>query len=75
MTTLTPKQARDYLDRWKLVRGAENDALRTSSLEIRLRQLAVLMACRPFLGNDPNRDLRVQEVRERWERIRRSPHV
>ncbi|MGQ0835083.1 MAG: hypothetical protein ACT4O5_09230 [Gammaproteobacteria bacterium] len=74
MTSITPKQARDYLDRWKLVEEVEANELRTVSMETKLRQLAVLMASRNLFGDDRDRETRVREVRNRWTRIRAALH-
>lgn len=72
MTSITPKEAHDYLDRWKLVRELEADELRNASLETKLQQLAVLMGSRGLFSNDVHRDERVREVRDRWASIRRA---
>ncbi|MGH8285564.1 MAG: hypothetical protein ACRETT_07335 [Steroidobacteraceae bacterium] len=74
MTSISPKQARDYLDRWKLVKEVEANELRTVSMETKLRQLAVLMASRNLFGDDRDRETRVREVRDRWTRIRAALH-
>lgn len=72
MARITPKQAREYLDRWTLVHQAEVESLRATSLETKLRQLATLMASRSLFASDADR--RVGEVRDRWARIRRALH-
>jgi hypothetical protein len=66
---ITPAQARDYLDRWKLVKQAEAEELRTVSLETKLQQLSVLMASRGLFAADPARDREIEQVRDRWLRI------
>lgn len=69
MTAITPEQAREYLDRWRLVKQAEAEQLRTVGLETKLRQLSVLMTSRALFQSDRDRERRVQQVRERWLRI------
>jgi hypothetical protein len=75
MPLITPKQARAFLERWKIVGRAEIDALRESSMETRLRQLSALVASRPLFGLDPDRERGIQQVRERWARIRKAADV
>jgi hypothetical protein len=75
MDPITPKQAREYLDRRELVRQAEVKELRAASFETKLRQLDVLMASRSLFGNDRNRERQVLEVRNRWAQIWQALHV
>ena len=70
MTAITAEQAQTYLDRWKLVHEAEVQGLRNSSLEIKARQLSVLMASGDLFARDNDRPKEVDVVRERWARIR-----
>jgi hypothetical protein len=70
MATITAEQAQNYLDRWKLVHEAEVQGLRTSSLDIKARQLSVLMASRELFSQDHDRQSDVDTVRQRWARIR-----
>jgi hypothetical protein len=72
MAPITPKQARDYLDRWKIVREAETAELRRSSLETRLDQISTLVGSRHLFAADPDRERRVDEVRARWLTIRKA---
>lgn len=72
MNSITPKQARQYLERWKLVRQAEVEELRATSLETKLQQLAVLMASRGLFRGDRDRESQVREIRDRWARIRQA---
>jgi hypothetical protein len=39
-------------------------------MDIKLRQLAALMASRGLFNADPDSDLQSQQVRERWVRLR-----
>lgn len=70
MTAITSRQARSYLDRWKLVHEAEVQELRNASLDIKARQLAVLMASRDLFKADVEREMEVDAIRERWALIR-----
>lgn len=72
MPTLTPEQAHNYLDRWKLVSEMEAQELRDTPLEIKVRQLAILMASRHLFEEDQDREDGISMVRERWARIRES---
>ena len=72
MAAITPEQAREYLSRWKLLRQAEVDQLRSTSMETKLRQLAVLMASRSLFRGDTERERQGDELRERWNRIRKA---
>jgi hypothetical protein len=72
MSSVTPKQARLYLERWDLVEAFELEQLRNTSIETKARQLSALMASRDLFGEDVDRDTGVREVRERWARIRRA---
>jgi hypothetical protein len=69
---VTSEQARAYLARWELVRGAEAAEVRLTSMETKLVQLAALMAARDTFGPEPDRDVQIREVRERWARLRQS---
>jgi hypothetical protein len=71
MATLTAQEAREYLDRWKLVQDEQAAQLRRTSMEVKLQQLTALMASREIFGTDPNRDREILEVRERWAHLRR----
>jgi hypothetical protein len=72
MTAITPEQARAFLDRWEMVREMEADELRASSMDLRLRQLSALVGSRQLFDADPKPERGVEEVRERWARIRRA---
>jgi hypothetical protein len=72
MLELTAGEARAYLERWRLLRDMEAAELRRTSMETKLQQLAALMAARDAFGVEPDREARVQAVRERWETLRRA---
>ncbi len=72
MTSITREQAHAFLARWKLVRQAQTQELRETSIETKARQLSTLMASRDLFPPDPDRELQVEAVRERWARIHRA---
>ena len=72
METISSDEAEAYLARWRLVQEFELAELRRTSMEMKLRQLVALVAARDAFGPDPDRDLHVAEVRERWNRLRQA---
>lgn len=70
VAAITSRQACRYLDRWKLVHEVEVRQLRNASLDIKARQLAVLMASRDLFKADLEREIEVNAIRERWALIR-----
>ena len=46
--------------------------LRETPIETKMRQLSTLMASRDLFRPDPDRELHVEGVRERWARIYRA---
>ena len=75
MPPITADEARVYFERWAMVRDAEIDALRRTSMATKLRQLESLMASRLAFGPELNREKEVAALRERWNRLRRAPGV
>jgi hypothetical protein len=72
VTKVTSEQARAYLARWELARGAEAAEVRLTSMETKLVQLAALMASRDAFAREPDRDAQIREVRERWARLHQA---
>jgi hypothetical protein len=72
MAAMTPEQAEAFRERWNLVRDAELLELRRASVATKLRQVASLMASRHLFGPEPEREAQIQEVRERWARLRQA---
>lgn len=70
MVAISPEQAQNYLNRWKLVHEWETRELRDAPMDLKIRQLAVLMASRDLFAEDHQREMEVAVVRERWARIR-----
>lgn len=72
MAAITPEQANAFLARWTVVNQAQIQELQATSIETRVRQLSTLMASRELFHPDPDRESRVEDVRERWARIHRA---
>ena len=72
MTTITSEQAQAFLARWTLIKQARIQEQQETSLETRVRQLSTLMASRDLFCPDPDRELGVEDVRQRWARIHRA---
>ncbi len=70
MAAMTPEEAQNYIQRWKLVREIEAAELRRTPIETKLRQLAALMASHSLFGPEPDRERQIAEVRDRWARLR-----
>ena len=68
---ITKKQAREYKRRWKLVNQAEIEELRRTPMELKFRQLQMLMASVDEMGWRDGLADGVEEVRERWALLRR----
>jgi hypothetical protein len=71
---LTPAEARAFVERWRLVNTAERAELRATSMAVKLRQLAALMASADQLGWSEALAAEEAEVRERWRRLREADH-
>jgi hypothetical protein len=72
MGSVTPEDARQYLERWKLVEEREITELRNTPIEIKARQLSALMASRHLFREDPDRERGIREVQARWARLRKA---
>jgi hypothetical protein len=72
MNPVTPADVRDYLAGLALANEHELDELRATPVEVKLRQLWVLMGAADVLGNAVQREEGVREVRERWARLYRA---
>lgn len=70
MAHLNPEQAREYARRWHQATLQEARELRESSPELKLRQLAALVASRDLFPVDPTREQDERATRERWCRLR-----
>ena len=74
-TRLTRVQAESYRRRWAAVDAVDLEELRTTPIDVKLRQLAGLMASARAPGwIQPDR-VDDQEVRDRWQALRRAYRV
>ncbi len=71
---MTKAEARDFRRRWVLVNAAERQELRSTSLELKLRQTAALMASAESLGWTEQLASEESAVRERWNHLRQVSH-
>lgn len=69
---MTRVEAQAWKARWELVNEAEREELRNTSAELKLRQLAVLMASVKTFGWAEALADEEAEVRERWNRLRKA---
>jgi len=67
MARITAEQARDYLARWRQVAEAESRELQSTSMDMKLRQLAAMFAsARYFPESQLKRQRECDEVSRRW---------
>lgn len=71
----TKTEAREYRERWLRVNAAEIEELRRMSPVEKLRQLAALMASVDELGWREALSKEDEQVRARWNRLRKAYHV
>jgi hypothetical protein len=69
---MTPKEARAFVARWRLVNEAEREELRATPMELKLRQLAAMMASVDQIGWTEALAAEQAEVRERWKQLRKA---
>jgi hypothetical protein len=69
---MTKAEARAWVARWQRVNEAERDELRNTPLEVKLRQLAALMASVDQLGWREGLAAEETQARDRWKRLRRA---
>jgi len=69
---VTTAQARAYKARWRKVHQAEVEELRRTSMDVKLHQVAALMASVAALGWAEALSEGDAEVRDRWNRLRKS---
>jgi hypothetical protein len=72
VSSISPEHAKAYLQRWELVREAEDRELRRTPLTMKFRQLAVLMASGHLFADDQKRAPEIETVRERWLVLRKA---
>lgn len=69
---MTRRQVADFLRRWRLVNEFEREELRRTTVTKKLRQLAAMMALARGMKWTRALAAEEQEVRERWQRLRRA---
>jgi hypothetical protein len=67
---LTEAQAQAFQKRWAILDAAEREELVSTSMTLKFRQLAVLMASAQKLGWTEELAAEEDEVRKRWARLR-----
>jgi len=73
MARITSEQARDYLARWRQVADAESRELRSTSMDVKLRQLAALFASAKYFPESKlERQRDSDEISRRWASIRKA---
>lgn len=64
------QQAIDFRERWQLVNAKLAEEARTTPVEIKLRQLAVMVEAAHALGWTEKLREGEEELRERWRRLK-----
>ena len=72
MATQTPADVRDHLEALARANVHELDELRKTPIERKLLQLWSLMSAARLLDNQAEREAEAREIRERWDRFRRT---
>lgn len=70
--TISKAEAEAYFQRWTQVEAIEIAELLRTSMQTKLQQLASLMESRALFGQDPQRDEQIEQVRDRWARLRKA---
>ena len=69
---ITREQAEVFRRRWQMVNDAEKEELRTTPVEVKLRQLAALMASAKALGWDTVPETGEVLGPDLWRRLRQA---
>lgn len=69
---MTKAEGKAWARRWRLVNKREIEELRRTPMEVKLLQLALLMDSADEFGWETNREEEVNEVRERWKKLRQA---
>ncbi|MBI5194450.1 MAG: hypothetical protein HZA08_13575 [Nitrospirae bacterium] len=72
---ITKKEAIKFKNRWEVINAFEHDELRRTSMDIKMQQLAALMASVNELGWEKALSEGEDKLRERWNRLRRAYNV
>ena len=68
---MTKAEGRAFIKRWKAVNAFQRAELRRTPIELKLRQLGTLMSWAKDLGWTEQLKAEEDEVRKRWDRLRR----
>jgi hypothetical protein len=71
-TKMDKAEVRAWMDRWKAVNEAHREELRTTPMETKLRQLAVMMHTARTLGWKTSTEAELRRIRARWARLKRG---
>lgn len=69
MASVTPDEVYAYLAGLALANAFEIEELRKAPVELKLRQIWTLMESADLFQNVAQRDIEVQEMRKRWDRL------
>jgi hypothetical protein len=72
---VTREEAFQYIDRWRLVEETTSEELRQTPVEVKLRQLAVMVEAAHSLGWVDDLRAGEEEVRERWRLLKERMNV
>lgn len=72
---ITESEARAFRKRWKIVNTFEKEELRATSMDKKIEQLIILMDLTKELGWTMALEVEANEVRDRWNKLRKVYHV
>jgi hypothetical protein len=72
---MTKSEVMAFRTRWKMVKDAEEEELRFTPMNKKFDQLAILMISAKKLGWSKALTEGENQVRNRWNKLRRSCHV
>lgn len=75
MFVITEEEARAFHERWRLVNAVIDEEIRTTPVDVKLRQLGVMVASAYAMGWDRRLAEGEEEVRERWRILKERLHV
>jgi hypothetical protein len=71
---ITRSEAMAFRTRWKIINALEKQELCNTSIDEKLGQLAILMISAKKLGWTKALEVGAEQVRDRWNRLRRVYH-
>ena len=72
---ISKSEARAFRKRWKIVNAAEKEELCNTPEDEELEQLMILMTSAKELGWTKKLEVEADEVRNRWNELRKVYHV